>query len=35
MSEIFVSREETARALRLSLRTVDSLISSVESGDGC
>jgi excisionase family DNA binding protein len=26
MSQIFMSREETARALRLSLRTVDSLI---------
>lgn len=26
MSEIFMSREETARALRLSLRTVDTLI---------
>jgi excisionase family DNA binding protein len=30
MSEIFMTRDETARALRLSLRTVDSLIGQGE-----
>ncbi len=32
MSEIFMTREETAKALRLSLRTVDSLISLGQLG---
>ena len=32
MSEIFMTREETAKALRLSLRTVDSLIMRGEIG---
>ena len=30
MSEIFMTRDETARALRLSLRTVDTLIGQGE-----
>ena len=30
MSEIFMTREETARVLRLSLRTVDTLIAKSE-----
>lgn len=30
MSEIFLTREETAQALRLSLRTVDTLIGRGE-----
>jgi excisionase family DNA binding protein len=30
MSELFMTREETAKALRLSLRTVDTLIGQGE-----